>query len=488
MNFIQLQIKRVTRSSFWQKKLAINIIVGFFLFLLLLELLGLGFFLGKILSGAAKGGSPVLLLDKWLIYYFMVTFMMRFFIQNLPTMEITPLLHLPIKKSKISLYLNYRSLLSFFNFVPFLLFLPFTFKYLEVLSGTTFVWFAAIFFWELTSNFLVIHVKRKSTVTPSVMFVIFGIILVIGFLERFHIFSFSVISSWYFDNLLRYPEWILLPVVTAVFFFWENFRYTKNHSYLEDLTKKKKRSEKITSHLTVLEKRGVIGTLILKEVRLLLRNKRSKQMIFMLPLLLLYGLIFYPDPKNLSHQYILDLVGIFVSGGFLITYGQYILAWESRHFDFILTSNVNSEEFFHAKYYLMTIPTAMLFVLTLPYAYFGTKVLATNVVMLFYNLGINAPFLLFMASFNRKRMELDRGQMMNYQGVGLNNFLNVLPLVFVPMLLDGLFSVLFGYTASLVIIFMSGLAGIIFHRQFIALAVRFFRKNRYKIAEGFRSS
>ena len=235
-----LQIKRITRSSFWQKNLAINIIIGIFLFFMLLEIFAVGLFLEDILAKAAKNVTPEQLLDKGLIYYFLVTFMLRFFFQELPTMEITPLLHLPVKKSKISLFLNYRSLLSFFNFLPFLLFLPFAVRYLPAHYPAMSVaaWFMALFFLEMSSNFLAIRVKRKSTVTPSVILIIFGVMLVIGFLEKFHIFSLSVISAWYFGRVLQQPVWVLLPLAAAVFFFWENFRYTRSHSYLEDLSRK----------------------------------------------------------------------------------------------------------------------------------------------------------------------------------------------------------------------------------------------------------
>ncbi len=490
-NFVYLQKKRIMRSSFWQKNLAINIIIGIGLFFILLEILAVGLFLEQILIKVGKGISPEQMLNKGLIYYFLVTFMMRFFIQDLPTMEISPLLHLPIKKSRISLYLNYRSLFSFFNFLPFLLFLPFAIRYLPAhfTAFTVFAWFEALFFFEMSSNFLLIRVKRKSTVTPSVTLIILGIALILGLLEKYGIFSLSVISGWYFGRVLQQPVWALLPLVTAVFFFWVNFRYTKSHSYLEDIGKKKKRTERLTSHLEGLENRGRIGALILKEVRLLVRNKRSKQMIFFgLPIMLLYGLFFYPNSKNLNHNVLLDFVGIFISGGFLIAYGQYILAWESSHFDFIQTANIKTSEFFRAKYYLMTIPTLLLFLLTVPYVYFGIKVLTTNFVMLSYNLGVNAPLLLFLASFNRKRMDLDRGQMMNYQGVGINNFINIIPLLLVPVLLELLFTALFGHTVSLWIILGIGLTGIAFHRQLIDMATSFYRKNRYKIAEGYRSS
>ncbi len=111
--FLYLQQKRMVRSSFWQKNLILNIVIGFFLLILLTEVLAAGIFLEQILTKSGNGIPPETLLDKGIIYYFLIVFMLRFFIQDLPTMEVTPLLHLPLRKNRISLFLNYRSLFSF---------------------------------------------------------------------------------------------------------------------------------------------------------------------------------------------------------------------------------------------------------------------------------------------------------------------------------------------------------------------------------------
>ena len=487
--FTSLQIKRIFRSSFWQKSLAINIIVSFFMLIFLLYLVFFGIYLGPILEKVGKGVPPEVLLDKYLIYYFLVTFLMRFLLQELPTMEVTPLLHLPIKKNKISYYLNFRSLLSFFNFLPLFFFLPFTVTYMpEHFSALTVIlWFVAIYLFDFSSNFLTIRLKRKSTVTPSLFLVLISISVIVTLLDRYHILPLKEISTWYFGGLLKNPLFVLLPLATLVIFFWENHRYTINHLYLENLVKKKKSAEKLSRHFTRLENLGKTGTMVLNEIKLLLRNKRSKQMLMIsLPMSLLYGLIFYPQKIYMSQIGFLVFVATFISGGFLIIYGQYILAWESRQFDFILASNIKTEEYFRAKYYLMTIPTTLLFILTIPYVYFGTFVLELNFVFLIYNLGVNAPMLLFSASYNRKRMELDKGQMMNYQGVGINNFLIILPLMGGPILIFILLKSLFGQNMSLLIILGIGLLGLLIHQQLIKWATAFFQKNRYKIAEGYR--
>lgn len=487
--FTSLQIKRIFRSSFWQKSLAINIIIGFFMLILILDLVYFGIYLGPILEKAGKGAPPEILLNKYLIYYFLVTFLMRFLLQELPTMEVTPLLHLPIKKNRISHYLNLRSLLSFFNFLPLFFILPFTLTYMpqHYSALTVILWFASIYLFEFTSNFLIIRLKRKSTVTPSLFLILISISVIVELLDRYHVLPLKEISSWYFGGILKNPLLILLPLATLIFFFWENHHYTMNHLYLENLVKKKKRSEKFSRHFARLENLGKTGSMVLNEIKLLLRNKRSKQMLMIsLPMSLLYGLIFYPQKIYMEQTGFLVFVATFISGGFLIIYGQYILAWESRQFDFILASNIKTEEYFRAKYYLMTIPTTLLFILTIPYVYFGTFVLELNFVFLIYNLGVNAPMLLFSASFNRKRLELDKGQMMNYQGVGINNFLIIIPLMGAPIVIFVLLKSLVGLNISLLIILGIGLLGLLMHQQLIKWATAFFQKNRYKIAEGYR--
>jgi len=226
--------------------------------------------------------------------------------------------------------------------------------------------------------------------------------------------------------------------------------------------------------------------LMLKEVRLLFRNKRSKTLLFLIPFFLLYGLFFYPQEVYMKMSGMLVFVGVFVTGGFLIAYGQYMLAWESTHFDFILSSNTKWEDFFRAKYYLIVIPTVTLYFLTIPYIYFGREIFWLNLAALIYNIGVNANLLLYTSSFNKKRMELAKGAMMNYQGVGLNNFIMALPLLVGPILIYLPFKFFFGYEIGVIALAVLGIIGFSLHRIIIRNAVKLFESKRYEIAEGYR--
>ncbi|MBN1650402.1 MAG: hypothetical protein JW857_03685 [Bacteroidales bacterium] len=486
--FIQHQWKQEIRSSIWQKNVALNIIIGFFMLIMLLYVLMLGLFLDKVLEEVVKNVNADITLSKIIIYYFIIGFMMRFFLQSLPAMEIIPYLHLRIKRRTIGWFMIFKSLTSFFNFVPFLLFLPFALGYMtEEFSGfQAFIWFLSVFLFELTANFKLIYFKRKFTLNPKIILLLISAIALLGILDRYDLFSVSDISLWYFTQLQSNWLWVLLPLFSALSFVFWNLSLIHKNSYLDDLSPKKTEGENISAKLNLLQNFGKTGELVLGEIKLILRNKRSKSVVFLIPFFLLYGLFFYPQDAYKDMLGFLVFVGIFVTGGFLIAYGQYLLAWESSHFDLILSSNIGIQDYFKAKYFLLVIPTLILYFFTIPYLYFGMKIFWVNFASLFYNLGVNAPLLLYMASFNKKRMDLSKGAMMNYQGVGANNFVLVIPLLAVPALIYWPVSAFFGFVPAVLTLGGLGVIGLLFNQSLIKLAVNNFRKKRYAIAEGYR--
>lgn len=486
--FIQHQWKKEIRSSIWQKNIALNIVIGFFMLIMLSYVLMLGLFLDKILEEVVKNANADVTLSKIIIYYFIVSFMMRFFLQSLPAMELIPYLHLRIKRSTIGWFMVFKSLTSFFNFIPFLLFLPFALGYMteEFSAFQAFIWFVSVFLFELTSNFKLIYFKRKFTLNPKIIILLIAAIALLVILDRFDLFSISGISLWYFTQLQSNWLWVLLPLLSALSFVFWNLSLIRKNSYLDDLSPKKTEGENLTSKLNLLQNFGKTGELVLGEIKLIIRNKRSKSVVYLIPFFLLYGLFFYPQDAYKDMMGFLVFVGIFVTGGFLIAYGQYLLAWESSHFDLILSSNIGIQDYFKAKYFLLVIPTLILYFFTIPYMYFGMKIFWVNFASLFYNLGVNAPLLLYMASFNKKRMDLSQGAMMNYQGVGANNFVLIIPLLAVPALIYWPVSAFFGFVPAVVTLGGLGVVGLLFNQSLIKLAVNNFHKKRYSIAEGYR--
>lgn len=486
--FILHQWKSARRSSIWQKNLALNIFIGFLLLVLLSYVILFGVFLDKILLESIRSRDPENVLSGALIYYFIIVFIIRFFMQPIPAIQALPYLHLPVKRSSLAHFLTLSSITNFFNWVPILLFLPFTIKWVAEFHGlaASLVWFAGILLFEWASNFKLIWLKRKNTGKPWIGFLLLLLTSAFFLLDHFHIFSLSNISKWFFMALLSQPLYLLIPLGALIFWYYYHIIFIKRVIYVEYLSPKEPADHMLSDSFIKLKKFGVIGELILKELRLLLRNKRSKTVLFLVPIFLLYGLLFYPYEIYNTKSGWLVFVGLFITGGFLMAYGQYIMAWESAHFDFILSSKTSFYDFFKAKYYLMVIVSVILYFFSIPYIYFGQEIFFLNIAALIYNIGVNALILLYTASYNKKRMDLSKGAMMNYQGVGINNFIIVLPLIIVPLLIYAPIKALFGYEIGVISLSVLGIVGLIFHKYFIRLSVKHFQEKRYGIAEGYR--
>ena len=60
--------------------------------------------------------------------------------------------------------------------------------------------------------------------------------------------------------------------------------------------------------------------------------------------------------------------------------------------------------------------TALLYLLSFPYLYFGTEIFLMITAGAIFNIGFNSLFLLYAGSFNRKRIDLTKGGFGNTQG------------------------------------------------------------------------
>jgi len=206
----------------------------------------------------------------------------------------------------------------------------------------------------------------------------------------------------------------------------------------------------------------------------------------MIPLFAFYGLFFYTKPDMLESTGFLIFVGLFMTGGFMITFGLYFFAWESSHFDLILTSNTSYLNFLRSKYNLMVLSSLLMYFLILPYTYFGTKILLVNTVALIFNLGINTFVLLYFACNNRKYMNLSGGSAFNFQGVSSQHFFLMFPILLFPLIIYAPFGIAGLPVIGLVLIGTIGLLGIIFHEKLLLAVTKRFIGTKYKMAEGFR--
>jgi hypothetical protein len=167
-------------------------------------------------------------------------------------------------------------------------------------------------------------------------------------------------------------------------------------------------------------------------------------------------------------------------------YGQWVVSWDSSHFDCLMTRNISIKNYLNANYYLLVAFNIICFVLTTPYFYFGMKIVYMHLAAFIFNTGVNIYLLLFLSSFNTKRIDLSKSSAMNYQGTTFKSFLIVIPIMFVPMILVGVLSAIASITVALWTLTVLGVAGILLREPLLNICVKQFNRRKYALAEGFR--
>jgi hypothetical protein len=480
------QWKAATRSAAVSKSVGIKIFMGFLFFILFIELLGGGLYLGSEL--AENSNNPMANLSRHGFYFFLAILLSRFMLQKLPTFIVTPYLSLPIKKSKLVHFILTKPLFNGLNILPLSFSLAISAGLGKHLDAYTF-WMivATVIIGDLFVNYLSIYIKRVQIKHEYVFYIFLASVAAFLLLDQFKIVNFQAISSHVFMQVIENPLWLLAGISLFAMAYYLNFQLLYKHFSLEDFGKGESNQRSSLENLTYLDRFGKIGTFALLELKMYVRNKRTRTMLFMLPLYLLYGLIFYTKPSYLEMNGFLIFIGLFISGGFMMSFGLYFFAWESGHFDLMLTANNTYKDYIKAKYFLMLSTSTIIFLLSTFYVFFGIKILIINAVCFLFNIGVNSLLLLNFATNNSKHMDLSKGSAFNYQGVGGQHFVLTIPLLVLPILIHLPFRLLGQPNIGLALIGALGIVGLLFREKLLDLITRRFIGKRYFMSEGFRN-
>jgi hypothetical protein len=487
--FLRHELKAFWRSKNTGKNIGVRIVMGIFILFILLEILAAGILMDKILEWKFPNDDLIVTFCGFMLIYFLFELVSRMQLQELPTLRVQPYLHLKVKRNVIVGYLAFTALFSFFNFWPFILFFPFIIK--VILPGAGLVpaiaFMVAVLSIAFFNNYLALYIKRKSNLNGWVFWIftaVLGLITAGDFV--WHLYDIRGISYLFFGNLLKYPALVFIPVAMAAGMFVLNFLYLKQNLYLEELSRKKA-SYKTSTEYPILNRFGSLGDQVANEIKLILRNKRPRSALTMSAIFLFYGLIFYNNPEMKNSDWPKIFVGMFITGFFVISYGQFLYSWQAAHFDGLMVSKVSFTDFLKAKYLLFTAVSTATFLLTTPYAYFGWRTVLIHFIMYLWNLGINIYIILYFANRNAKRIDLNKGASFNWEGVGATQLLLSIPLWLAPFAIYIPFKLLHLANTGLVVMAVMGIAGILTRNFWLEKLVQDFYKKKYTITEGFRN-
>lgn len=488
LTFLSLIGKRLFRSPSFGKDIAIQIILGFIAIAIVGYSLALGFVLEKLIVSTLKQNDAITFLNSILVYYFFGEFIIRYFVQSLPALDVQPFFHLPIRRGKIANFLLGLSLIHVTNILVFLLFSSFAFssvahKYGIQQAG---IWLLSLWFISLILHYVLVISKLTSgKIGWKLLFIVVICGLIAG-ADYFDWIKLSVLAERFFNTILQGYQVTGALFVTIIFLHYIAYRTIQKRFYPEEL---KVQGDQFShsANFSFLQNFGQTGTWIKIELKMIFRNKRTREVVFMSTMFLFQELILCYVMTD--HDYgIFLFLGIACTGLFMGNYGQYAFSWQGDHFDFTLTQPTSLRSYVESKCWLLATITVLWFTLTVPLVYFGWEILLINLAGTLYNVGINTFVVMNMAMLDTTKLSLRGGGALNYEGAGAAQWLIGIPFLFGPIIIYAAFSLMGYKELGVAAVGLIGLTGIILHRELIGFTYKRFAERRYTIASSFRKA
>ena len=481
--------RETIRSAYWGKNLATSLGLGALALYFSANFLLVGLFIPQILAKQFPNDNPVSKFNSIVLGYLAFDLIIRQLMQKLPTVSFKPLLLLNIRRSQIANYLIVRSLLSFFNVLPFFLVVPAFIKLIIPASSTpgAFAWFAAMVLLIFSNHFLAVYLKWRFIEAEYGFFILLAAITGLFALNHFGFVDLSGGISKLLDFILTTPALALVLFVLPALFYFLNAHFLLSRMFVNMLSGKQK-EEKIRDY-SWLDRLGENGRFIALELKLIWRNKRPRSVAIMTVLMLAYGLLIYKNQHGQEPPEFLFIIGgIIIVGMFSISYGQFFPAWHSNYFSMLMCQRLTMKQFLRSFYMLVTVISVASYFLSLPYVFMQPKIVYTHLAMLLYNLGINIPIMFWIGLYSKKKLDLNQSSVMNYQGVGASQWLGGLPMMLVPLGIFYLFNLAFGAIVGYVALGTLGLIGILFHSVVINFFSKQYLKKKHQLIRNYKNS
>jgi hypothetical protein len=475
--FIYLEWKSFTRSASFATNLALKILMGFLALYFTVVFLALGVGAFYILKKMKM--EPLETINKFLMYYFLMDLIARLMLQAIPVMNIRPLLTMPFKKSTIVHFSLGKTMLSFFNIVHAFFVLPFCvvliYEGYDVLS--VLLWGMALFCLVYINNFLNILLNNKD----HLLAIFITVAMILAGCQYYKLFDITHYTYPFFEALFH-TRWVfILPVLLLMGLYYWTYNYLKGDLFLDAGLSTKNDIAK-TEQLTWLNQFGTLGTFLKNDIKLIKRNKRSKTTVGLSVMFLFYGLLFFGSGIEVYDTPTMHLfAGIFVSGGFLITFGQFVPSWDSAYYQLMMTQNIPYKGYLNSKWWLMVIGTVVSTILASFYLYFGWTVYLTIVVGAIYNIGVNSSLVLLGGAFTKTPIDLSsgKGAFGDKKAFSVKTMLITIPQLLLPVALYWLGTYLMNANLGLALVAVVGVLGLALKNKAFVFIEKIYKKEKY---------
>ena len=473
--FILLEWKAFSRSASFKMNLFLKIFLGiigvFYSFMIL--------FLGVAAFYALKEKNlePLSVLNKYLIYWWLSDLVVRYFMQKSPVMYVKPFLMMPLKKGKIVHFLLGKSSVSFFNIYAAFFFVPFTIVLLinDYSVAGVLAWHVAIASLVYANNYLNLLMDNLDK-----LFAVVAVTLVsLGALQYFGYLDITLYTGPVFQAFYKFPVLGFGMILIPVFLYWYCFRYFKSILRTDEAVKAKEVVAD-TENFTWLEQFGTLGTFLKNDIKLIKRNKRSKSTVLISIFFLFYGLMIFTNKSYEGPTWQL-FGGLFISGGFLFTFGGFVPSWDSAYYPLMMSQNIKYKDYLSSKWWLIVIATAISVVISAFYLFLGWQVYMAIIVGGIYNIGVNAHIVLLGGAYVKTPIDLTTGKKAfgDKKAFNVKTLLITLPKLILPLLIFYVFYKFWGIEAGYLAVAVLGLLGLAFRNKVFSMIENVYKKEKY---------
>ncbi|WP_445456016.1 DUF5687 family protein [Flavobacterium sp. HNIBRBA15423] len=481
--FLKLEWKSFLRSSSFSSNLALKILMIFGAIYFIIVFIGLG--IGSYFIIEDAGLDPFKTINKFIIYYLVLDLIIRFFFQSMPTLTIRPFLNQNIKKNSIVHYTLSKTIISFFNFIHWFFFIPFTIVLLSKgFTPEVIFWCMSILFFIYINNFLSVLIDKKD----SLFYIVVGIFALFGVLQYYAIFDITQYTNVFFESFYHHAFLIAVPAILLISIYYINFKFFKSNLYL-DAGLSIKQDLATTENLTWLDQLGSLGTFLKNDIRLLKRNKRAKTTLLMSFLFLFYGLLFFTNSIEAYDAPVWKIfAGIFVSGGFLLNFGQFVPSWDSSYYPLMMTQNITYKDYLSSKWWLMVIATTVTTLLASFYLFFGIESYLAILAGAIFNIGVNSHLVLLGGAYIKTPIDLtsNKNAFGDKKSFNIKTLIISLPKLFLPMVIYALGYYTLGWQYGYLFVALAGILGFAFKNKVFQIIESVYKKEKYATIEAYK--
>jgi hypothetical protein len=482
--FITLEWKAFFRSSSFSSNIAIKILMAFVAIYFIATFIGLG--IGSYFLLEKAGLDPFPTINKFIIYYLVMDLLIRFFFQKMPSLTIRPFLNQNIKKNSIVHYTLNKTILSFFNFIHWFFFIPFTIILItkDFTPFSSVIWGLSMLLIIYCNNFIAILIDKKDSLFYSVV----GLFAILGILQYYNIFDITQYTYIAFENIYNQPFLTIIPLILLSVLYYFNFTFFKSNLYL-DAGLSIKQDNATTENLTWLDQLGSLGTFLKNDIRLLKRNKRAKSTLIMSLMFLFYGLLFFTNSIEAYNAPVWKIfAGIFVSGGFLLNFGQFVPSWDSSYYPLMMTQNITYRDYLSSKWWLMVIGTIISTLLASFYLYFGWEVYFAIIVGAIFNIGVSSHLVLLGGAYIKTPIDLtsNKNAFGDKKAFNIKTLLISLPKLVLPMIVYAIGHYTLGWQYGYLFVALTGILGFAFKNRVFKAIEAIYKKEKYATLEAYK--